>query len=53
LEAKTLVIRTSSEVDYQSAENKASNESDYAKGQHCQKGEEEEHTLDDGEDKLG
>jgi hypothetical protein len=31
------VIRTSSEVDNQSAENKASNEGDYAKGQHCKR----------------
>jgi hypothetical protein len=36
-EAKTVVIRTSSEVDNQSAENKASNEDDYAKGQLCKK----------------
>jgi hypothetical protein len=47
------VIRTSSEVDNQSAENKASNEGDYPKGQQQKDEEKEEHTLDDREDKLG
>jgi len=50
------VIRTPSEVDNQSTENKASNEGDYGEGQHCEKIKSirrKKHTLDDGEDEFG